>query len=215
MPLIQDSHDSLPDIDLDISAQARSEAATLLAQELSQDYAETIHPLLPAFPLPKLSPLIVAEVERVAAKQSLTAIDVSRYEALEPPARTDPTSDETNPELLEVWKTTLQNTYASSTHLHTRLQNLALLEQFGKNAWLIGNAQLENILKGIEKRLLETKEQIEQVSQARQFTQEGIRGEFDGLSEGWKRGIGRFVEVQLAAEQVKRDILARRREGAV
>ena len=88
------------------------------------------------------------------------------------------------------------------------------MDKFGKNAWLIGNAQLENILKGIEKELLETKEQIEEVSRARRSIQEGVKGEMDGLSEGWKKSIGRLVEVQLAAEQARRDSLAKRREGA-
>ena len=127
---------------------------------------------------------------------------------------TDHISDTTNPEVMETWRMTLQNVYASSTHLHTRLQNLALLEQFGKNAWLIGNTQLENILKGLEKELIETKEQVEQMNQTRQLTQEGIRGEMDGLTEGWKKGIGRLVEVQVATEKVRRDTLALRREGA-
>ena len=200
-------------IDLDISAQARAEVDTLLADELPGDYVGTLHPLLPDFPSPKLL-RNGAEVERVASRQSPTAIDVSRYETLEAPAATGPSSDETNPELLRGWKLTLQNAYASSTHLHTRLQNLALLDQFGKNAWLIGNAQLENILKGIEKELVETKEQIEEVSRARQLSQEGIKGEMDGLDEVWKKSIGRLVEVQLAAEQARRNSLARRREGA-
>ncbi|MCJ1378017.1 hypothetical protein MMC17_001113 [Xylographa soralifera] len=213
MPLIQDTYDSLPYIDLDVSAQARSEVDALLADELPQDYAETTHPLLPASPSRKFF-LIAPEVERVAANQSPNAINVSRYEILEAPANNGLTSDENNSELLGAWKTTFQNAYASSTHLHTRLQNLALLDQFGKNAWLIGNAQLENILKEIEKELVETREQIEEVSRARQLTQEGIKGEMDSLSEGWKKSIGRLVEVQLAAEQARRDILARRKGGA-
>ncbi|MCJ1432625.1 hypothetical protein MMC27_001982 [Xylographa pallens] len=213
MPLIQETYDSLPCIDLDISAQARAEVDALLADELPGDYARILHPLLPAYPPPKPS-RNGAEIERVAAGQPPTAIDVSRYESLEAPATTSPTSDVTDPELLEAWKTTLQNAYASSTHLHTRLQNLSLLDQFGKNAWLIGNAQLENILKEIEKELVETKEQLEEVSRARQLSQVGIKGEMDGLDEGWKKSIGRLVEVQLAAEQARRGSLARRREGA-
>jgi len=214
MPLIQDSHESLPYVDLHISAQARFEVDALLTEELPRDYAGTTHPLLPTFPSPKFSSLVVAEVERVAAKLPLAAIEVSRYEAVEPSATVVPDSDETNTELFEAWKTTCQNAYASSTHLHTRLQNLTLLEQFGKNAWLIGNAQLENILKAIEIELAETKQQIEQVSQARQLMQNRIKSELDGLSEVWKKGIGRLVEVQLAAEQVRRDALTRRRGGA-
>ena len=186
----------------------------LLADELPKDYTGIPHHLLPAFPPLNLS-LNSAEAKRVAAKQPSTAIDVSRYESLEVPTTTRPTSSEIDFELLEAWKTTLQNAYASSTHLHSRLQNLALLGQFGKNAWLFGNAQLENILQKIEKELIEIKEQSEELNGTRQLTQEGIKGEMDGLNEGWKKSIGRLIEVQLAAEQVKGDILASQREGAV
>ncbi|MCJ1399285.1 hypothetical protein MMC11_002487 [Xylographa trunciseda] len=214
MPFIQDTHDSLPYIDLHISAQARSEVDALVAEELLQDYKETTHSLLPALPSPKFSSLVASEIERVAAKQPLTAIDVSRYEAVGPPATTDLSADEIKPKLIEAWKTTLQNAYVSSTHLHLRLQNLALLEQFGKNAWLMSNAQLEDILKRIEKELVETKQQIELVSHSRHVLQDGIRGEMDSLSEGWKKGIGRLVEVQLVVEQVRRDALLKRRQGA-
>jgi pre-mRNA-splicing factor SPF27 len=34
------------------------------------------------------------------------------------------------------------------------------------------------------------------------------------LEEGWKRGVGRVLEVEVAAEGVRRQILERRREGA-
>lgn len=144
----------------------------------------------------------------------MSAIDTSRYEALEPPTTTDPTSDEARPELLEAWKATLQKAYASSAHLHTRLQNLALLEQFGKNAWLVGNSQLEEILKALEKELVETREQAELVTQARQYSQEGVQGEIESLNEGWRKGIGRLLEVQVASEQVRSQILHKRMEGA-
>ncbi|MCJ1477048.1 hypothetical protein MMC13_005719 [Lambiella insularis] len=215
MPLIQDSHDSLPYIDPDISLQTRSEAEALVTKELSDKHTGTPHPLLPQLRSHSFSPCIAAELERVSAQQPLKAIDTSRYEALEPPTMTDPTSDETRPQLPEAWTTTLQKAYASSTHLHTRLQNLALLERFGKNAWLVGNSQLEEILKGIEKDLVETREQVEQVGQTRQYTQEGVKGEMESLDDGWRKGVGRLMEVQVASEHVKSQILEKRRQGAV
>ncbi|MCJ1288201.1 hypothetical protein MMC26_007556 [Xylographa opegraphella] len=213
MFIVRVIYDFLPYIDLDISAQARTEVYALLAKELPETYACTLHPLLPALPSPKLS-LNDVEIERVAGKQCLAVINVGRYEIHEAPATSGTTSDETNPEFLEAWKTKFQDSYASSVHLQTRLQNLMLLNQFGKNAWLIGNAQLEGILKEIERKLLETKEQIGEVGQIRQFTQEGVKREMDGLCEEWKKGIGRLVEVQLAIEQAGRVGLARRRENA-
>ena len=47
-------------------------------------------------------------------------------------------------------KTTLQKTHTASTYLHARAQHLALLDTYGKNAWLVGNARLEDLLKDLE-----------------------------------------------------------------
>ena len=70
-------------------------------------------------------------------------------------------------------------------------------------------------MKGIEKELVETKEQVEEVNGARQRLQESVRGEIEGLDEGWRKGVGRLVEVQVGIEQVRREILEKRRGGAV
>jgi len=230
MPLILESHDSLPctysppshsppltlsDIDADPTPQTRAQISALVNAELSPSYTTIPHPLLPSPPSPKFSPLIEAELARVALKDPLDAIDTSRYEALEPPASTDPTSDETRPQLLEEWRSTLRKAYTSSTYLSNRLQNLALLEQFGKNAWLVGNHQLEEILKGIEKELVEARVEVERVEAERRAVQEGVKGEMEGLDEGWRKGVGRLVEVLVAGEEVRQEILDRRREGTV
>ena len=161
------------------------------------------------------SPIITAELERIASKQPLVAIDTTRYEALEPPLATEPVSDEERAKLLEAWNVTLQRAYASVTHLDIRSQNLALLEQFGRNAWLIGNSQLEEILKRMEKELVATTQQLEETMRIRKREQEDVSGEMTGLDEGWRKGIGKIVEVEVAAERLRREILERRRDGAV
>ncbi|MCJ1250278.1 hypothetical protein MMC30_007504 [Trapelia coarctata] len=215
MPLILESHDSLPYIDADPTPSTRAQISALVNAELSPAYTTEPHPLLPSPPSPKFSPLISAELARIAAKESLNAIDTTRYEALEPPASPDPTSDETRPQLLEEWRSALRKAYTSSTYLSNRLQNLALLDQFGKNAWLVGNSQLEEILKGIEKELVEARGEVEAVEADRRAAQEGVEGEMEGLDEGWRKGVGRLVEVLVAGEEVRHEILDRRREGAV
>lgn len=174
----------------------------------------TLHPSIPQLPSPQFSELIEQEVARKAAGIPLeNGVDLSRYEALEPPS-TDPTSDEARPQVLQQWREILQKAYASSTHLQTRLTNLALLEEFGKNAWLIGNAQLEDILRALERELVTVRQESEDVNKARKAGQENVRGELEALDQSWRRGVGKVIEVEVAAERVRQDILEHRREMA-
>ena len=95
-----------------------------------------------------------------------------------------------------------------------RHENLALLEENGKNAWLIGNTQLEDILRGIEKELTETKETAEAVNKERKIAQEASKGELVGLEESWKRVVGAILDVELAGEGLRMQILEQRRQFA-
>lgn len=95
------------------------------------------------------------------------------------------------------------------------MTELGLLEKYGKNMWLVGNSQLEDILKALEVELAETKVQFEASEEARRANQRQVRGEVEILEDTWKKGVGRLLETQVAAEALKREILTRRREGAV
>ncbi|KAL4911586.1 hypothetical protein BDW74DRAFT_10436 [Aspergillus multicolor] len=210
MPLINESHDSLPYIDATPSAQARANAERLIASELPSDHQTSIHPSIPEFPEPKFSPFIQQELERKAAGLPLTGgIDLSRYEAPEPPSR----GPNGTPNLDE-WRQTLRKAYTASSHLSSRHENLTLLEEGGKNAWLIGNSQLEDILRGLEKELAETKEATENVNKQRKIAQEASQGEMTGLEESWRRGVGAILDVELAAEDLRMKILEQRRQYA-
>ena len=184
----------------------------MIAAELSPDYQTTLHPSIPPLPQPKFSNLIQQELDRKAANLPLTGgIDLSRYEAPEPPSTTH-TSDGEKAEISREWQDTLQKAYASSSYLSTRITNLSLLDEYGKNAWLIGNSQLEEILKDLERELVEIREATEEVNRARKSVQEGSRGEIEGLEQAWRRGVGRMLEVEVAAEGLRREILERRRQ---
>lgn len=61
---------------------------------------------------------------------------------------------------------------------------------------------------------METKERVEEVSKERYEVQEGVRGEMEGLEASWRGGVGRLVEVEVAAEEIRIQILERRRQGA-
>ena len=155
------------------------------------------------------------ELDRKSAGLPLTGgIDLSRYEAPEPPARGSDEEGNSIPNLDE-WRQTLQKAYTASSHLAMRHENLALLEENGKNAWLIGNSQLEDILRAIEKELTETKDDSETVNKERKITQENSKGELVGLEESWKRGVGAILDVELAAESLRMQILEKRRQLAL
>jgi pre-mRNA-splicing factor SPF27 len=212
MPLTTTIHDSLPYIDNEPSASERASALSLIATELGSQSTAS-HPSLPPLPRQHFSELVEVELLRIENKKPLKAIDLDRYEAIEPPT-TSPDSDEKSPETLTKWRGALQRAYTSQSYLVGRQTNLALLEKYGKNAWLIGNAQLEDILRGLETELAERKVEIDEVVIERKNAQEAVGGEVRGLEETWKRGVGRVLETEVAAEGVRREILERRREGA-
>jgi pre-mRNA-splicing factor SPF27 len=108
----------------------------------------------------------------------------------------------------------LQRAYASHEFLGERLRSLGLLEQFGKNAWLIGNATLEDELKALEAQLKDVKQQVETVEEARRTAQESVAGELQALQEGWRQGVSRMIEVEVAAENLRQEILEKQRQAA-
>lgn len=212
MALTTAVHDSLPYIDIEPTPTERAAAQSLIDAEILLVDVHS-HPSLPQFPALHFSPLIEAEHLRIQNKEQLKGIDLTRYEAIEPPA-TSPDSDEKHPETLTKWRASLAQAYTSRAYLTSRQNNLALLEEFGKNAWLIGNSQLEDVLRGLERELSEKKTEIDMLAVERKGTQENVGGEVKGLEEAWKRGVGRIVETEVAAEGVRREVLERRRMGA-
>ena len=77
------------------------------------------------------------------------------------------------------------------------------MEQFGKNAWLIANDQLESTLREVEKELVETREATMELNRERKRVQEGRRGELEGGERAWREGVGGLVEVQVATGEVE------------
>ena len=74
---------------------------------------------------------------------------------------------------------------------------MELLDQFGKNAWLVGNSQLEDVLRGVEKDLVETRKRIEALNRERKGMQEAERPELEGGEREWREGVGRVMEVEM------------------
>ncbi|KAL5121412.1 hypothetical protein ACEQ8H_000483 [Pleosporales sp. CAS-2024a] len=221
MPLIHDAYDSLPYVDtpLDDAQLAAARAAIHAEIRAAGVNMADLHPAL--IPAAQYQPQYAHSVEREHARldrdatSKLSGIDMKRYENIDAPENTNPTSDEDKPELLERWSKALKQAYTSSSYVDGRLTQLGLLEKFGKNAWLVGNAQLEDILKSIEAELADVRKQQEEVETLRRSQQESVLGEMQTLEETWKKGVGRVLETEVAAEGLKQQILEKRRAGAV
>ncbi|KAH8697093.1 BCAS2 family protein [Talaromyces proteolyticus] len=214
MPLINEWHASLPYIDGEPGPQARARAEQLISTELSPESSSALHPSIPPLPESRFTAFIQQELARKEAGLPLTGgIDLSRYEAPEAPSETAKSEDEAT-QALKKWRETLRKSYTSSSHLSMRHTNLSLLDENGKNAWLIGNSQLEDILRNVEKELAEAKGAVENIHKERKVAQESSHGELASLEETWKNGIGATLDVEVAAETLRLQILEQRRQQA-
>ncbi len=73
---------------------------------------------------------------------------------------------------------------------------------------------MEDVLRGLEKELVETKQRTEEINRERKGAQEGGRATMEGCERAWREGVGRVVEVQLGiseAEERWREELRRQR----
>lgn len=200
------------DVDKDPSPAERAEIGKLIALELRDNQQTTLHPSIPELPEPRFSALVQNELERKDRNEPMAGgVDLSKYEAPEAPTSD---SGKEHAEILEDWDKTLRRAYTASSHLSGRRENLSLLETHGKNAWLISNAQLEEMLRKVEKELQETKETTEALHKERKIRQDTSKGELLGLDDAWKRHVSSVIDVEIAAENLKQEILERRRQQA-
>ncbi|KAI0009951.1 Pre-mRNA-splicing factor SPF27 [Xylariaceae sp. FL0662B] len=199
-------HESLPYIDPEPTPAERAAAESLIASELR----DTSPPTLPLpQEQPTFSPLITAELTRVASKQPLRAIDLSRYEAPDSSSSPTPTSPSTSS------PSALARAHTAHAYLTARHAHLRLLDAYGRNAWLVGNWQLEAELARLERELAAARRDVDLVNLRRRGAQNDAAAgaELRGLEDAWRRGVGRVLETEVAAEALRQEVLRRRREG--
>ncbi|QIX01308.1 hypothetical protein AMS68_006825 [Peltaster fructicola] len=205
MPLILETPDALPYIDAAPSEGAIAAANSLVEDELRAQPVTELHHSISATREPTFSAAVEQEFARIKSGSSQqSGIDLARYDVLDAPSKGH----------LEGWRETLQKAYTSSEYLRGREINLALLETYGRNAWLIGNSQLEDLLRDLERDVDAAKTELEAVEEERRVAQGNAAGEMQSLNDTWRQGIGRMLETQAACERLRMDILERRRQGA-
>lgn len=168
------------------------------------------HPALPTLAPARFSAAMTIELARLQhGKAATPGIDLARYESVSEPGESG-TAAAAGAE----WRAALQQAYATHTYLSGRLVNLTLLDQFGKNQWLIGNAALEDLLRHVERELKEVRARLEEVDRQRKEQQEGVLGEFLTLDDAWKSNIERMIATEAAAEGLRLQILQHKRQAA-
>lgn len=90
--------------------------------------------------------------------------------------------------------------------LTNRTDNLSLLEKYGGNAWLVGNATQEHSLGLLEKELATVKEQGTQVNRERKAQNLALGAELDSLQRRWRKALRGIVEVEIANTLLEEEV---------
>ncbi|MCJ1464893.1 hypothetical protein MMC07_003508 [Pseudocyphellaria aurata] len=132
----------------------------------------------------------------------MNAIDLSRYEL--PTTTTGAGGAPTTAALRQL--------QVAAAHLSGRLDALRLLEQHGRNAWLVGNATLEDQLRAYEEEIARVQAETEEVLRERKRVQEGARKPLEDGERAWKDAVEGLVRVGLGTTKA-REAAARGRRG--
>ncbi|CAK7564888.1 MAG: hypothetical protein SEPTF4163_002793 [Sporothrix epigloea] len=210
MSFITSVHDSLPYIDPEPTPTQRKAAEALIAVERAAVPDDADHALLRPLYQPKYTQAIQPEIQRHADANSkgaiteaLRALDFSRYEINDDPSNG---SDAAEPALMKA--------YVSQVYLRGRRAHLALLDRFGKNAWLVSNWQTEANIKRLEVDLAEARKAVDSITLQRQRMQDEAASELQSLDRAWRAGVGRVLETEAAAEELRLQVLKTRRQRA-
>jgi len=180
----------LLDYDPPLTDEEQDRVDELIDAEIVQT-TET-HPFLANLSQPpEPSPLWAAEYERIAQGKPLTGIDPQRY---------------------QISATDVKANLVATEYLTNRSDNLALLEAYGSNSWLIGNSIQENALGVLEQELARLKEEGVRVNRERKGQNLELGAEIDKLDQRWRKALRGLVEVEIACaglEEEARELQSR------
>ncbi|THH32324.1 hypothetical protein EUX98_g1851 [Antrodiella citrinella] len=185
--------DSLPyyDNDYEQDPSLKDRAEKLIAKELGKAQPQgDLHPRVPP-PTTLFSgnPVLETEMKRIEAQQPFPPLDTLRYQL------PGPTS---SPGTQEEWTTALNNAKAQLEHQRLRQTNIALLQNYGPNAWRIHNYLLEATSKNLDKSLEELKELTVEVNRDRKNFQTRIGNQLTSLETRWTELISSVLQIEMA-----------------
>ncbi|QSL65898.1 hypothetical protein MERGE_000179 [Pneumocystis wakefieldiae] len=189
-------HDSLPYYDGNLSKKEKTEVDILIAKEVPVD--QPLHPLVCKYTEWNPSSILIkSELERIENGYKLDAIDLSRYTSFKEPVTSDKKS----------WIHEINKSLVASEFLKGRIENLRLLEEFGKNSWLLHVKQLEHYLQQLETHLLDLQDKISILNKERKKFQTGNMGlQLQRLENEFRHSIRRIFDVEVANFLLEKEI---------
>ena len=131
------------------------------------------------------------EYERISQNKPLNTINTSQYQ----------TPSDVKANLI------------AAEYLTNRTDNLALLETYGSNSWLIGNAIQEHSLGLLEMELAQLKEEATRINRERKRQNLELGGEIDKLGQRWRKALRGIVEVEIACAGLEDEVSQLQRQA--
>mmetsp|Transcript_33543 Transcript_33543/g.88091 ORF Transcript_33543/g.88091 Transcript_33543/m.88091 type:complete len:241 (-) Transcript_33543:3531-4253(-) len=198
-----DGIDALPYADKDLDTPGAREAAIALVQEEMRQFTPDMSEYAARLPpLPKIgsyeSAFMLAEMERVAAGESMPPLDMRKSELPLPPKskRND----------VAAWQGALDNACAQFEHQKTRLDNLELLSKHGPQVWAMRTKQAKAQEEALRKELAAITSQIQDVNWKRQSEQSTVGAALHELEVQWGQLVSKNYEIERAAQQLEAEI---------
>ncbi|CAO3625644.1 unnamed protein product [Cunninghamella blakesleeana] len=147
------------------------------------------------------NPVLSQEWTRVGKKETLDALDVTRYELQGPESKSD----------VDGWKKAVDNTKAQLESQAGSMFNLELLQKYGGNAWRVHNYQLEAQLKYIQQETENYKSQINEINKERKAEQTEAANTITNLENKWSDLISQNLQVEIACASLESELEELRR----
>ncbi|VDK48089.1 unnamed protein product [Anisakis simplex] len=199
--------DALPYLDTDYT-----EADRQMALQMVENECRTFRPtknylrFLPAPDLDAfLTPCMLKENARMAKKQEMPKLDMSRCE-LSCPSTTGRQGDKTS------WRKAISNAAAQNEHLRLRNLNLQLMEEYTPETMLRFNKNLECVLHNGEKELRKMREDVMNIHARRRDNQMEAGRKLKELEGKWVELVTKNYKMELACGELATDneILAKK-----
>lgn len=194
--------DALPYIDMGYDEAGVREAALALVEEETRRYRPTKNYLEPVLPPLNVSafetPLMKAELDRVASRMPMDTLSMKRYELPTPPAgkMTD----------VAAWNECVDNSMAQLEHQRTRITNLELMQDYGCEAWKTSNNVLTNLTNRLQEQLKTLKKEIQEVNWARKNKQTMVGEKLKHLESLWVGLVSKNYEIEQAIVRMEMEL---------
>lgn len=189
----------------ELSEQDKSHYEDLIQQEVEQfDLSkehEDLESLIPLFKTPEIPPETEAWISRKAQETNngdtefttQEGIDLSRYDI----------DAFDNGKDSEISDEQLKNYCVSLVYLQDGLENLKLLEQYGKNQWLLANDSLEQSLQNLQQAVREERAKVSLAKLQKKELEQSAQSSVEYLNNRWTEGIRNVIEVGIANLEMK------------